>query len=326
MNKRLSPVEYGKQVIDLEAKAVEAVKNSLTEDFDHAVKLILSLSSHGHIITSGIGKAGFIAQKVSATFASVGFASFFLHPAEAIHGDIGRFTKSDLALILSNSGETPEILQMLPSIKRIGCPIISITATKDSELGKHSDVALVTGKISEAGPLGLAPTTSTTVMLALGDALAMTVLHEKGLTQEEYAFYHPGGMLGRSLLLVKDVMRTGDELCVCKETMLCKEVLHQITITKNRPGAAAIVDDQSKVVGIFTDGDFRRCMDREPNFLSHPVKEFMGKTPKSISPDKLASEASRIMTEFKIDELLVVDNQDKPIGLIDIQDLLEIKL
>lgn len=326
MSEKLSLQQYAAQVIELEATAVNSLKQFINDDLVHGVRLILGLSSHGHVITSGIGKAGFIAMKVSATFASVGIPSFFLHPAEAIHGDIGRFTKSDLALIFSNSGETPEILQMLPSIKRIGCPIISITSSKNCDLSKHSDVTLQTGKVTEAGPLGLAPTTSTTVMLALGDALVMSTLHEKGLTAEEYAFYHPGGSLGRALLLVKDVMRTDDELCVCDESMLCKEVLHQITITKNRPGAAIIVDGSKKIVGVFTDGDLRRCLDKEPNFLSYPVKDFMGKNPKSIEPHKLASEASRLMSDHKIDQLIVQDSTRTPLGLIDIQDLLEIKL
>lgn len=324
MKKELDIVAYGRVLVEQEARAVMDVAQILGESFEHAVKLILGLSSHGHVITSGIGKGGFIAMKISATLASIGVPSFFLHPAEAVHGDIGRFTKSDLALILSNSGETAEILAMLPGIKRIGCPIISMTAENRSSLAKHSDVNLAIGKHAEAGPLGLAPTTSTLVMLALGDALAMTVLKEKGLTNEEYAFYHPGGALGRSLMTVKDIMRTGEALCTVTADTLCKEVLHQITLTKGRPGAALITGTSGELSGIFTDGDLRRCLESGSTFLERPVSEYMGKAPKSIHSNKLVSEASKILSEHKIDQLAVVDARNKPIGLIDIQDVLSI--
>lgn len=305
-----------------EASAIKALASLIDDEFEHAVRLVLGLSQHGHVITSGIGKAGFIAMKISATLASIGIPSFFLHPAEAVHGDIGRFTKGDIALVLSNSGETPEILAMLPGIKRIGCSLISITSDKNSSLSRHSDVVLSIGQCAEAGPLGLAPTTSTSVMLALGDALSMTILKERGLTREEYAFYHPGGSLGRSLLTVKDIMRVGDELCIVDDTLLCREVLHRITLTKGRPGAAIIVSKAGVLKGVFTDGDLRRCLDKEPSFLDKPVSQFMGTSPKTIQIAHLASEASKIMSEHKIDQLIVVDGQNHPIGLIDVQDLL----
>lgn len=319
-----SIIEYARSIVREESAAIITLESLIDDNFEHAVKLILGLSQHGHVITSGIGKAGFIAMKISATLASIGVPSFFLHPAEAVHGDIGRFTKSDVAIVLSNSGETPEVLAMLPGVKRIGCPVISITADTKSTLSAHSDITLSIGKCAEVGPLGLAPTTSTSVMLVLGDALAMTVLSQKGLTREEYAFYHPGGSLGRSLLLVKNIMRTGEELCIVPETTTCKDVLHQITLTKGRPGAALITGTDGKLAGVFTDGDLRRCLDKEPAFLSKPVSDVMGRSPKTITEKKLASEAGKLMTDHKIDQLIVVDATGLPIGMIDIQDILSI--
>ena len=322
----LSIREYGRKVLNDEAAAIAAVARMLDESFDHAVKLILGLSQQAHVIVSGMGKGGIVGMKISATLASIGVPSFFLHPAEAVHGDLGRFTKSDLALILSNSGETPEVVRMLPSLKRIGCPIVSMTGNPESTLGKHSDIVLSIGRLEEAGPHGLAPTTSTTAMLALGDALAITVVSEQECSPEQFAFFHPGGELGRSLMLVSEVMRSGNELCIVPEGMIAKEVLHQITLTKGRPGAASVVDSKGKLVGIFTDGDLRRCLEREPAFLDAPIEKVMGRNPKSISAERLASEAMRVMSEYKIDQLVVIDGCSTPVGMIDIQDLIGIKL
>jgi arabinose-5-phosphate isomerase len=317
-------IDYAKSVLKEESDAIVALSDRLDDNFEHATKLILSLLSHGHLITSGMGKGGIIAQKVSATFASIGVPSFFLHPAEAVHGDIGRFTKLDIALVFSNSGETEEILRMIPAIKRIGCPIISVTATSESSLAKHSDINITLGKTTEAGPLAMAPTTSTTAMLALGDALAMTVLAQKGLTKEEYAFYHPGGSLGRALLTVDEIMRVGDELCLVEPQMLCVDVLKKITSTKNRPGAALVVDQSNKLVGIFTDGDLRRLLSKSVDFLKQPVQEVMGTNPKTILKGKLLSEAARVLTEHSIDQLAVIDKTGQAIGLIDIQDVAKV--
>jgi arabinose-5-phosphate isomerase len=313
--------DYAKEILKLEADAINSISEKIADSFEHAVHMIHGIQSHGHIIASGIGKGGIIAQKISATFASIGVPSFFLHPAEAVHGDIGRFTKLDLALVLSNSGETEEILRMIPAIKKIGCPLISITSTKECSLGKHSDLVIEIGKLEEAGPLSMAPTTSTTAMLAVGDALAMSVLSLRGLTKEQYAFYHPGGSLGRALLTVDEIMRTGDELCLVTQETNCADVLKKITSTKGRPGAALVIDDTGKLIGIFTDGDLRRLLTKGPEFLSMPVKDSMGKNPKSILTGKLMSEASRILTENSIDQLAVIDNSGKAIGLIDIQDV-----
>jgi arabinose-5-phosphate isomerase len=317
MNKQ----KYAKEILLKEARAIEDVSNFLSDSFDHTLSAICEMPIGGRVIVSGMGKAGFIAMKFSATLASVGIQSFFLHPAEAIHGDLGRFSKNDIAFIMSNSGETPEILKMLPHIKRIGCVLISMTSSKDSNLAKHSDVVLEIGKSQEAGPLGLAPTTSTTVMLALSDAIAMSLIEHSGFSSQDFAKYHPGGDLGRSLTLVSEIMRTGDSNCIVKKDTKTREVIHKITITKGKPGAACVVDENGKLYGIFTDGNLRRCLEEHADFLDHPISDFTSRNPKVIKANKLAQEALRIMSDHKIDQLIVVNDNNDILGLLDIQDL-----
>lgn len=321
-----SSCTYAADILRLEAGALRAVAELLDERFDRAVELILNMPDQGRVVVSGMGKAGFIAMKISATFASTGVPSYFLHPAEAIHGDLGRYTKNDIALLLSNSGETEETVGILPHVRRIGCPVIAITGNCDSTLGKHSDVVLSIGKIEEAGPLGLAPTTSTTAMLALGDALAMAVLKRQNFSKERFALYHPGGNLGRGLMLVSEVMRKGDENCVVSQSMKTRDVLHSITTTKGRPGAAAIVDASGKLRGVFTDGNLRRLLEQGDEFLDLPIKKVMTSNPKTIAPSQIVQEALRVMSEHKIDQLIVMDERKKPVGMIDIQDLVDIRL
>jgi arabinose-5-phosphate isomerase len=317
-----SDIEYGQSVIREEIAALSSVADLLDESFSQAVTAILSLTPGSRIVVSGMGKAGFVAQKISATLSSIGFPSFFLHPADAVHGDLGRFTRDDVALLLSNSGETSEVVRLLPTLKEHGSHIISITSTSGSTLAKHSDIVIETGRFPEAGPLGLAPTTSTTVMMALGDALAMTLVKRRGFTREEFAAFHPGGDLGRSLMLVADIMRTGDSCCVVHESVETKKALRLITETRGRPGAAGIVNDKGILIGVFTDGNLRRCLEQDTEFLKKPIGELCSRTPITIHPDKLAQEAARIIQERKIDQLLVVDEKNIPVGLIDIQDLL----
>ncbi|MBN8548273.1 MAG: KpsF/GutQ family sugar-phosphate isomerase [Deltaproteobacteria bacterium] len=321
-----TPRTYAAEILKLEAKAVEGLSALLNEDFDRAVELIMAMSPEGRVVVSGMGKAGFVAMKISATLASTGVPSYFLHPAEAIHGDLGRYTKKDIAMLLSNSGETQETIGILPHVRRIGCPVISITSDKTSTLGKHSDIVLPIGLLDEAGPFGLAPTTSTTAMLALGDALAVTILKLRDFSKEQFALYHPGGNIGRGLMLISEVMRSGEENCVVPETMKAKDVLHKITVTKGRPGATAIVDKSGKLVGVFTDGNLRRCLEKGDSFLNLPISKVMGSSPKTIAPTQIAQEALRIMSEHKIDQLIVVDADRRPIGMIDIQDLIDIRL
>ena len=320
--KQLGSTEYGKIILELESAAVRNLAETLDDSFDQAVSKLLSLNETGRVIVSGMGKAGFIAMKISATFASTGLPSFFLHPAEASHGDLGRYSKNDLALVLSNSGETEEILKIIPQIRKTGCFLIAITGNPSSTLAKHSDLVLEIGSLQEAGPLGLAPTTSTTVMLALGDALAMAVLRKQDFSREQFAKYHPGGSLGQALIPVKDIMRVGEELCIVPIDMTAKEVVSKIAATKGRPGAAAIVDQDSILVGIFTDGNLRRSLDQGLEFLTRPVKEVMTKNPKVIAEDKLAADAIRLISQYQIDQVVVVDAKNRPVGMIDIQDLL----
>jgi len=324
-SKNINRVAYAKTVLDLEAKAISALGNGLTEDFEHAVSLVLSMADTGHVIVSGMGKAGFIGMKISATLSSTGVPSFFLHPAEAVHGDLGRYKKTDLALILSNSGETEEIVRIIPQIKSIACPIVSITANKSSTLGKYSDITLEIGSIEEACPLGLAPTASTTAMLALGDALAMTILKEQNFSREQFARYHPGGNLGRSLMKVDEVMRRDHEHCLVPESMPARQVLQAITSTVGRPGACSIVDSEGKLVGIFTDGNLRRCLAQGADFLDVSISEVMTRNPRVIDSGKLAADALQLLSEYKIDQIIVVNSELKPIGMIDIQDLLSFK-
>ncbi len=311
---------YAREILRLESEAVQQLIGKIDSDFELALDTILKIPTGGRVIVSGMGKAGFIAMKISATLASTGVPSFFLHPAEAVHGDLGRYSADDVALLLSNSGETSEILRILPNIKVMGCPIISITSSKVSSLAKHSDIIIETGVLVEAGPLGLAPTTSTTAMLALGDALSMCVLKERNLSREKFAFFHPGGNLGRSLMLVSEIMRKDEEHCIVPETMIAKDVLQKITSTSGRPGAASIVDAKGYLCGVFTDGDLRRCLKNDENFLQAPISEVMGRGPKTVNTDALAEEAIRIMKQYQIDQVIVVDSEKKPVGMVDIQD------
>ncbi len=329
MSNKPSHRKFFQSVIRQEAQALEQLASALDDNLESVavesvVKEVLSLSSAGRLVVSGIGKTGFIAMKISATFSSIGVPSFFLHPAEAFHGDLGRITDKDCVLLLSYSGETEEVLRLIPHLRRVGCRLIAITANTGSTLGRRCDFVIAIGTTEEAGPLGLAPTTSTCMMLAVGDALAMTVLRERELPREQFAFYHPGGALGRMLSLVSEIMRTGDELCIVHEESTARDVLHAITLTKGRPGAAAIVNSSGVLRGVFTDGDFRRCIDKSTSFLDRPIREVMGAAPKTTTPEVLAEEALKTMNHFNIDQVIVVDSAQKPVGMVDIQDILRL--
>ena len=313
----------GRQVLENEAQALLGFSRSLDANFDRAVEIIAGLKAQGRVIIVGIGKTGFIGMKISASFASIGVPSFFLHPAEAVHGDLGRLSASDVVVLLSNSGETPEVLRIVPSLRKIGVHIIAVTGAAESFLGRRSDVVIACGKFEEAGLLGLAPTTSTTVMLAVGDALVMAVLAQRPISREEFALYHPGGALGRTLMLVSEIMRSGDEHCMVPEGMLVREVLNRITSTKGRPGAASIVDAQGRLAGVFTDGDLRRLLNDKTDFLDLPVSRFMTRTPKFVRPGALAEEALKVMSEHKIDQVIVLAEDKTPVGMVDIQDLVQ---
>lgn len=313
-------IKRAKEVLRIESEAIFNLIKRLNKDFQKAVDVLYSC--RGTIVVTGMGKAGIIGQKISATLSSIGNPSLWLHPAEAIHGDLGRVKSKDAVLAISNSGETEEILRLLPTIKKIGVKLISLTGNPKSTLAKNSDITLDISVREEACPLGLVPTASTTAMLAMGDALAIAVLEKKGLKKEEFAFFHPGGNLGKKLLLkVKDIMRRGADSPVVKEDILVKDVL--LAITSARAGSASIVNKKGILVGIFTDGDLRRHLESDPNLSIRKVKEVMTKTPTVIKENKLAAEALGILQSKKIDEVPVVDNQGKPVGLLDVQDLLK---
>ena len=314
--------EYAKEVLALEARAIQGLIERIDEAFERAVALILNCK--GRVVVTGLGKAGIIGQKVSATLASTGTPSLWFHPAEALHGDLGRVIKDDILIMLSNSGETEEIVRLIDPIKKIGSPIIAITGNKDSTLARNCDLLLDMGRISEACPLGLAPSASTTAMLALGDALALTVLKNRDFGPEKYAFYHPGGALGRRLLRVQEVMRTGPHNPIISQEKTVREAL--FAITEARAGAVSVIDEEGRLAGIFTDGDLRRHLQAEPNVDAEVLRNVMTKKPKTLRPECLASEALRILKENKIDELPVIDDEGRPIGMVDVQDILDVEL
>ncbi|PIQ90175.1 MAG: KpsF/GutQ family sugar-phosphate isomerase [Candidatus Omnitrophica bacterium CG11_big_fil_rev_8_21_14_0_20_41_12] len=313
-------IKRAKEVLEIEAQAIKALKNRLGKDFIKAIELILKCK--GRVVVSGMGKTGIIAQKFSATLASTGTPSLFLHTAEAIHGDLGKVTADDIIIILSNSGATEEMKQLLPILKKIGSPIISLTGNTKSILAKYSDVVLDVSVKQEACPLGLAPTASTTVSLAMADALAVCLLERKGFKEKDFAFFHPGGALGRRLILtVEDIMRKGQANAIVGENSKVSQVL--FAITRARAGSAIVVDKSGKLKGIFTDGDLRRHLGSDKELPNRKIKEVMTKNPTVVKKDMLAAEAMRILQAKRIDEVPVVDKFMRPLGLLDVQDLLK---
>ena len=308
-----------KEVFKIEAEAVSALAHKLDDNFVKAVEAISNC--RGRVVVTGMGKAGIIGQKISATLASLGTPSIWLHSAEAVHGDLGRVTKEDIVIALSNSGETEETKSLIPVLKKIGAKIIAVTGNKNSSLAKFSNLVLDVSVKKEACPLGLAPTSSTTAMLAMGDALAVCLVEKKGFKEKDFALFHPGGALGRKLLLkVDDIMRKGKDNPIVNEEAIVKDVLY--AITEARAGSASVVNKSGKLSGIFTDGDLRRHLETDASLSRRKVKEVMTKNPVTILPEKLAVEALRILEERKIDELPVVDKKGRPVGLLDVQDVL----
>jgi arabinose-5-phosphate isomerase len=317
-------LESAQRVLRAEVAAIEALGRRLNGEFPRAVEMVLSC--RGRVVVTGMGKPGFIAQKISATFASTGTPSLYLHPAEALHGDLGRLVPGDLVLALSNSGETDELIRLLPSLKKMGVPIVAMTGDAQSQLARAADLVLDIGPVPEACPLGLAPTASTVALLALGDALAMSVLDRRAFSPEKFAELHPGGSLGRQLLRVREVMRTGSANPVVREDASLREAAAVMTTTPGRPGAASVIDAQGRLVGIFTDGDLRRLVQHGEADFDRPVSTVMGKSPRTISPDDLATTAAEMLREGQIDQLPVVSADGRPVGLLDVQDLLAARL
>ncbi|MCB9882719.1 MAG: KpsF/GutQ family sugar-phosphate isomerase [Planctomycetes bacterium] len=310
-----------REVLALESQTIAQLGERLGEDFSRAIDFVLG--GEGRVVVTGMGKAGIIGRKISATLASTGTLSFDLHPAEAIHGDLGRIRADDILLALSNSGETEEVLRLLSPMKKLGVKIIAVTASRSCTLARHADAVLEIGSVLEACPLGLAPTASTAAMLALGDALAMVLLQERGFGREEYAFFHPGGSLGRQLLKVHEVMRTGDELPLIAVESTIGRALEVMTATKGRPGIAIAIEADRTLAGVFTDGDARRSWELGQS-MDEPLARVLTRSPKAIAGDALASEAMHQLKKYKIDQIVVVSPRGEPIGLLDVQDLLEL--
>ncbi|HEY7087200.1 MAG TPA: KpsF/GutQ family sugar-phosphate isomerase [Tepidisphaeraceae bacterium] len=319
--------QFARQIIETEAKAVGLMAQTIGEDFERAARLILDCRAS--VLTSGVGKAGHVARKLSATLASTGTPSHFLSAGDAVHGDLGSIRRGDIVLILSASGESDEILRLLSILKKLDHPVIAITSTRTSGLARHADIVLEMGRIDEACPLGLAPSSTTTAMLALGDALALTVMRLRNFTADDFAVFHPAGQLGRKLIRVREAMtfRLGENLPVASDRLTVGQVLHEVSSIKRRSGAVILVDEGGRISGIFSDGDLRRLVtDDDDTALKRPMREVMTRNPKRIGADQLASEAMAVMHEFRIDELPVVDGANKPVGLIDVQDLVVLKM
>ncbi|ACL67529.1 KpsF/GutQ family protein [Anaeromyxobacter dehalogenans 2CP-1] len=315
-------VAYGRTVVEAEARAIGAVP--LDDAFATAVRWILGCK--GRVVVTGMGKPGFVAQKISATLASTGTPSLYVHPAEAAHGDLGRIARDDLVFALSNSGETEEILRLLPSLKKIGAKIVAITADRANRLARAADLVIAIGNVEEACPMGLAPTASTAVLLAVGDAISMTVLANRPFDREEYALFHPGGKLGRGLMKVHELMRGESSNPVVREDAPLAAAVAVMTETPGRPGATSVVAADGTLVGIFTDGDLRRLVEHGETDFARPVSSAMCRGPKTVRPDALVVDAARVLRQARIDQVPVVDEAGRPVGLLDVQDLLAAKI
>lgn len=319
-------LEYARMVFSAEAAGIASIAPVVDHSFAKAAEMIYNCT--GSVIVSGIGKAGLIARKISATLASTGSPSHFLHPAEAVHGDLGRLRRDDIVIVLSYGGETDEIIRLINLVKQLEIKLIAITGDRDSTLSKHSDVVLCMGKIEEACPLGLAPSVSTACMLAIGDALAFTVMKARNFGVEDFVRFHPGGLLGEKLLTVEQSMifRPGEKLPIASVDDTIKEMLTKTSPLK-RHGAVMIVDHSGKLAGIITDADLRRLITSSgTNAFDIKTVDVMTADCKKIRADALASEATAIFHKYRIDELPVVDSASRPVGLIDVQDILTIKV
>ncbi len=317
-------IERAKKVLRIEAEAVAALIEHIDGRFEQAVKMILNCE--GRVVVTGMGKSGLIGKKIAATLASTGTPALFLHPAEGIHGDLGMVMRGDTVIALSNSGETDELSRMLPSLKRLGIGIIALTGNPESTLAKNSDVVIDVGVKEEACPLGLAPTASTTATLAMGDALAVVLLDQRGFKEEDFACFHPGGALGRKLLLrVRDLMHGGDAVPVVSENTLIKDAIYEISSKKM--GVTAVVNASGKLVGIISDGDLRRWMEKTEksgeNLLAKQAQDIMTINPKVANKDSLAAEAVAIMEHSSITSLIIPDANGAPEGVIHLHDLLK---
>jgi arabinose-5-phosphate isomerase len=312
--------ELGRAVVKTEADMVNRLMDRINEDFARACQFLLS--SKGRIIVIGVGKSGHISKKIAATMASTGSPAFFIHPSEAKHGDMGMITKDDVVLAISYSGESEELIALLPYIKRLGVPLITLTGKPHSTLAKAATINLDASVEKEACPLGLAPTSSTTAALVMGDALAMALLDSRGFTEDDFALSHPGGTLGRRLLLrVNELMHQNTDIPMVKVDASLKEAL--VEMTQKKLGMTTVVDQAGKLAGVFTDGDIRRAFDNNADVHDTSVEKVMSRNPKTITSSMLAAEALNIMESFKITSLVIVNENDQPNGIIHIHDILQ---
>lgn len=311
--------ELAKDVLDIEAKAILRLKNNIGDDFDKAVDILYNCK--GRVIVTGMGKSGLIGKKIAATMSSTGTPAYFLHPAESTHGDSGVITRNDVIIAISNSGETQELLNLLPLIKRFGCEMIGMTGNLNSTLAKTSEVTLDISVEREACPLGKAPTASTTATLAMGDALAVCLMEKKGFTKEDFLMYHPSGKLGKGLTYkVRDLMITGDKMPVVADDETFTDVIN--TISEYKLGMAMVVDSDRKLSGVLTDGDIRRTVIKYHDISKLRIKDVMTSNPKRITSDAYAASALNLMEKFSITALAVVDENNVPVGVIHVHDLL----
>ncbi len=316
-------LSIAREVLKIEAKAISDLIKKLDRHFARAVELIMSC--RGRVVVSGIGKSGHIARKIASTLASTGTPAFFVHPAEASHGDLGMVARDDVFIALSNSGESAELLAIVPLVKRQGAKLIALTGNPKSTLAREADAHVYAGAEKEACPLNLAPTASTTAALALGDALAVTLMRAKGFTRDEFAASHPGGPLGRKLLThVRDVMRTGRDVPRTRHQATAMEGV--LEMSRGRMGMTAILDDGGRVLGIFTDGDLRRSLEKGADLRAARLEDLMTRGPRTIGPDKLAVEAVEIMERHKVNQMLVVDGDGKLVGALNMHDLFRAKV
>ncbi|OGQ15589.1 MAG: D-arabinose 5-phosphate isomerase [Deltaproteobacteria bacterium RIFCSPHIGHO2_02_FULL_40_11] len=319
----MTVLEDAKKVLRIEANAILSFIERVGEDFEKAVDLIYRCK--GKVVVTGIGKSGQICRKIAATLASTGTPAFFLHPAEGIHGDLGMIAKNDVVIAVSYSGNTDELLQILPSVKRIGAKIIALTGNQASHLAKTADVSMDLSVQEEACPMGLAPTASTTATLAMGDALAVSVLKRRNFSEKDFALFHPGGSLGRKLLLrVSDLMQSQKNVPIVRTVSDMKEAI--VEISTKKLGATAVVDEDNALVGVITDGDLRRQLYQDPQMMQKKAGELMTPNPKTIEETELATKALNLMEKHKITSLFIVDKKSYPIGIIHLHDLVRAKL
>ncbi|HEX9917267.1 MAG TPA: KpsF/GutQ family sugar-phosphate isomerase [candidate division Zixibacteria bacterium] len=313
-------LKKAREVIRKEAKAIASLEGKLTKEFSRAVDLILNC--RGRVIVTGMGKSGIICKKIAATLTSTGISAIFLHPAEGIHGDLGLVQKSDIVIAITKSGETDELYQLIPLFKRLGVPIITLTGNTKSPVAEKSDVVIDVSVDEEACPNNLIPTSSTTAALVMGDALAMALLDRRGFSLDDFALLHPGGNLGKRLLLkVSDIMHTGNKVPIVNQGANMKEVV--LEMTSKRFGATTVVNSKKELVGIFTDGDLRRLIEKSENIFKFKAKEVINKNPKTIHAEELAAKALNQMEHYKITCLIIIDKKRKPIGIVHMHDLLE---